>query len=142
MKSIILILLTLTILTASSEPATKDDIKSLIHQMDKRFDAMQNSMDKRFEQVDKRFEQVDKRFEDMMSFMFLLATGTFGLIGFSLWDRRTMINTAKRELEPELIKKADKNMLDKVISIIEEMAKNDKIMQEILKKHNFKIVKS
>jgi hypothetical protein len=34
-------------------------------QMDKRFEILQGSIDKRFEQVDKRFDQVDKRFEDM-----------------------------------------------------------------------------
>ena len=34
-------------------------------QMDKRFEAMQTSMNQRFEQVDKRFEQVDKRFEQV-----------------------------------------------------------------------------
>ena len=32
-------------------------------QSDKRFEEIQHTMDKRFEQVDKRFEQVDKRFE-------------------------------------------------------------------------------
>ncbi|AFL75891.1 hypothetical protein [Thiocystis violascens] len=36
-------------------------------QMDRRFEAMQASMDKRFEQVEKRFEQVDKCFEAMQA---------------------------------------------------------------------------
>jgi DNA repair exonuclease SbcCD ATPase subunit len=35
------------------------------NQMEKRFELMQASMDKRFEQVGKRFEQVDKRFEQI-----------------------------------------------------------------------------
>jgi septal ring factor EnvC (AmiA/AmiB activator) len=34
-------------------------------QIDRRFEAMQTSSDKRFEQVDKRFEQVDRRFEQV-----------------------------------------------------------------------------
>jgi ABC-type phosphate transport system auxiliary subunit len=34
-------------------------------QIDRRFEAMQTSSEKRFEQVDKRFEQVDKRFEQV-----------------------------------------------------------------------------
>ena len=40
--------------------------------MDKRFNAMQQDMDKRFEKVDKRFEQVDKRFNDVTDSIHLL----------------------------------------------------------------------
>ena len=64
-------LLFILILGASlySEPATKDDIRLLIEQMDKRFE----QMDRRFDQVDKRFEAVqhnmDKRFELMQNNM-------------------------------------------------------------------------
>jgi hypothetical protein len=48
------------IITAlSGVVATKDDIKALIAEMDKRFEAV----DKRFEAVDKRFEAMDRRFE-------------------------------------------------------------------------------
>ena len=46
--------------------ATKEDIKDVIREMDKRFEAV----DKRFEAVDKRFEalqiQIDKRFESFL----------------------------------------------------------------------------
>ena len=52
-------------LFAYAQPATKEDIKLVLEQMDKRFTAMQHNIDKRFEQVDKRFEQVDKRFEQI-----------------------------------------------------------------------------
>ena len=48
-----------------TEPASKEDIRQLIHHIDKRFEAI----DKRFEAVDKRFEAVDKRFEDMQKSM-------------------------------------------------------------------------
>jgi hypothetical protein len=58
------------IITAlSGVVATKEDIKELILQMDKRFEAV----DKRFEAVDKRFEavqqQMDKRFDAMQQQM-------------------------------------------------------------------------
>ena len=50
--------------------------EDLIHQMDKRFEAMDkrfedmiHQMDKRFEAMDKRFEAIDKRFEDMIHLM-------------------------------------------------------------------------
>ncbi len=65
------------IITAlSGVVATKEDIKHVIEEfdkrfeaMDKRFEAIQIQMDKRFEAMDKRFEamqiQMDKRFEAM-----------------------------------------------------------------------------
>ena len=49
--------------------ATKEDIKMLMQMMDKRFEDMQESMDKRFEAVNKRFEAMDKRFEDLYRYM-------------------------------------------------------------------------
>jgi chaperonin cofactor prefoldin len=39
--------------------------EAMQEQMDKRFHAMQEHMDKRFEAMDKRFESMDKRFEAM-----------------------------------------------------------------------------
>ncbi len=49
--------------------ATKDDIKRVIEEFDKRFEAMQTQMDKRFEAMDKRFEAMNKRFEAMQTQM-------------------------------------------------------------------------
>jgi len=50
--------------------ATKDDIKQVIEEfdkrfesMDKRFETMQTHMDRRFETMDRRFETMDRRFE-------------------------------------------------------------------------------
>nr|MDO8119483.1 DUF3782 domain-containing protein [Candidatus Sigynarchaeota archaeon] len=57
------------IITAlSGVVATREDIKELIREMDKRFEQVDNrfgQVDNRFEQVDKRFEQVDKRFDSL-----------------------------------------------------------------------------
>ncbi len=39
--------------------------RTLLEQMNLRFEEMQQNMDKRFEAVDKRFESMDKRFESM-----------------------------------------------------------------------------
>jgi hypothetical protein len=49
--------------------ATKDDIKQVIEHSDKRFEALQAQMDKRFEAMDKRFEAMDKRFETLQAQM-------------------------------------------------------------------------
>ena len=65
MKYLLFFIVLFTSSNIFAAPATKDDIKMLIQQMDKRFEAV----DKRFEAVDKRFEDMhrytDRRFEDM-----------------------------------------------------------------------------
>ena len=153
----ILLLLNTTNLLAVSEDTQIliELIKANQKSNDKRFD----SIDKRFDDVNKRFEsmqkQMDRRFEDMQKQMDRRATEAHdlsmniiyaiaSLFGFIIWDRRTMINSAKketiRELEPELVKKADKNMLNEIIAIIEEMAKKDKEVEKILLKHHLSLV--
>ncbi|MGC8871707.1 MAG: hypothetical protein ACP5QC_02360 [Caldimicrobium sp.] len=51
--------------------------------MEKRFEALQREMDKRFEAMDMRFEAMDKRFEAMekrFNFMQKLIAGGFTLL--------------------------------------------------------------
>ena len=148
-----ILLLTISIfitLNASSENATKDDIKMLIHQMDKRFEQvdkrfeqvdkrlelMQQQMDKRAQEVDRKFEQVDKRFDTQL---YIMVTGFTLIMGYLLKERTIITKQVKQELEPELVKKADKNILDKVIAIIEDMAKNDKEVENMLIKHHMRL---
>ena len=108
-------------------------------QMDKRFE----QVDKRFEQVDKRFEQVDKRFDDHLSYIGYII-GLFGticavIIGFTLWDRRTMIRpfeTKVNEIDTELLKlKNNKNTQLKIVSVLRDFSKTDSKLAEILKSH-------
>ena len=150
MKTILIFTFISMTLLASPENATKDDVKMLIHQMDKRFE----QVDKRFEQVDKqleimrqesdkRFEQVDKRFEESHQLSMTIIYIIMALFGFIIWDRRSMMNATKKEivkeLEPELVKKANKDILDRIIAIIQEMAKKDKNVEAILEKHHLKL---
>lgn len=108
-------------------------------QMDKRFE----QVDKRFEQVDKRFEQVDKRFDDHLSYIGYMI-GLFGticavIIGFTLWDRRSMIRpfeTKMNEIDTELLKlKNNKNTQLKIVSVLRELSKSNTKLAEILKWH-------
>ena len=64
MKYILVFILLLTNSSIFAAPATKDDIKMLIQQMDKRFE----DVNRRFEDVNRRFEDVNKRFEDMQKY--------------------------------------------------------------------------
>jgi predicted nucleic acid-binding Zn-ribbon protein len=69
-------------------------IKTILVEMDKRFDAMQQDMDRRFEAVDKRFDAVDKRFEELTrridrfifwSFGLTLSVGAIIVATLKLW---------------------------------------------------------
>ncbi|MDP2751727.1 MAG: hypothetical protein Q8O31_03870 [Rhodocyclaceae bacterium] len=53
---------------AAEEPATKEDIRLLITQMDRQF-----------EQMDKRFEQIDKRFEFIQALLLALFAASVGV---------------------------------------------------------------
>ena len=89
--------------------------------MNARFEQQRADMNARFEQVDKRFEQVDKRFEELRSDMnarFEQVDKRFGqtadmfyalaaifttlfaaVFGFAWWDRRSILITARAEVE-------------------------------------------
>ena len=79
------------------------DINTRFEQMDKRFE----QMDKRFEELrsdmNARFEQVDKRFGQTADMFYALAaifTTLFAAVfGFAWWDRRSILITARDEVE-------------------------------------------
>ena len=157
-KSILFCALLTSFAFGASEPATKDDIKALREDnqndvkmlvelikanqeaTNKRFD----DVNKRFDDVNKHFEEVNTRFEQAHNFSMAIIAGVFGLIGFSLWDRRTMMSRTKQEtiaiIEKELSQKADKTVLERVVAIIEDMAKKDNEVKEILERHHLKMV--
>ena len=108
------LLFCVTAFALDSNVATKDDIKALskqIEQMqysiDKRFEMMNESFNKRFEQIDKRFEMMqysfNKHFETLTNFLMALVAGIFGLIGFMIWDRRTVVEKAKKDFVKEIM---------------------------------------
>ena len=93
------------------------DMNARFKQVDKRFEELRADMNARFKQVDQRFaelradmntrfKQVDKRFEEQQSFLQMIVAAFAGLvavvIGFALWDRRTMIKAARQELQEKL----------------------------------------
>ena len=110
----------------------------LKQEMRLRFEAI----DERFEAIDKRFENVDKRFEMLTNLMSALIAGIFGLIGFMMWDRRTIVDKSKVECAKEVIqseefnKKADKEYIDRLIKAMNELLLlKDETAREIFKKY-------
>ena len=61
--------------------------EAMQEQMDKRFEAMQQLMDKRFDAVDKRFEQLTRRIDRFMfwSFGLTVSVGALIVAALKLW---------------------------------------------------------
>jgi nitrate reductase NapE component len=98
--------------------------------------------EERFKQIDKRFEELredmNKRFEQLYTFLWII-TGIFtaimvGAFGFAYWDRRTIITEAKRQVYDDMEKEFKPEKFRKVLSALRELAKNDKRVEEILKR--------
>ena len=101
MRHLVIASLILTAAPALAADGFTQQDRDLLIELSVRVDELEKRMDERFEQVDKRFEQVDKRFDDMFNFFYIL-TGIFtaimvASIGFSFWDRRTVIRQARKE---------------------------------------------
>ena len=124
---------------------TKKEMRIRFEAMDKRFEIMQKSMDNRFEAMDKKFEMMqksmnnrfeamqhymDKRFETLISLIVALITGIFTLIGFMIWDRKTVVEKTKKECMNEIKEKADKEYVDRLVKAMNELIvlKDEKAM--------------
>jgi Flp pilus assembly protein TadB len=102
------------------------------------FEERFKQIDKRFEDIDKRFEDMNKRFDQLYTFLWII-TGIFTtimvvVIGFAYWDRRTMIREAKRQVYDDMERELKPEKFRKVLSALRELAKNDKKVEEILRR--------
>ena len=111
----------------------KQEMKLRFEGIDRRFEAI----DKRFESIDKRFEDMNNRFETLTNFILALTTGIFGLIGFMMWDRRTVAEKARREMEKSDLfnKKADIEYVNNLVKAINELLAKDETARDIFKKY-------
>ena len=72
-----------------------------------------------------------------------LTAGIFGLIGFMMWDRRSVISKAKEEFNVECnaqisqidMKKADKEYVSRLVKAINELLAKDEFAKEVFKKY-------
>jgi exonuclease VII large subunit len=95
-----------------------EQVDKRFEQVDKRFEELRSDMNARFEQqrtdmnarfeqqrsdINTRFEQVDKRFGQTADMFYALAaifTTLFAAVfGFAWWDRRSILITARNEVE-------------------------------------------
>ena len=138
----------------TGQKALKELMGKSFEQIDKRFEQVDKrfeQVDKRFEQVDKRFEQVDKRFEEVNSRfeqMYNLVLSLFGslivlivaVLGYSIWDRRTVtqeVSGKVEEIERELdIKNIKGSKIERLIGMLKNLSKEDQKLADVLRSFN------
>ncbi|MDX1959428.1 MAG: hypothetical protein SFU98_12695 [Leptospiraceae bacterium] len=105
--------------TQSENHATKDDLKTLVSYMDKRFEDMYRYMDKRFDDVNKRFDDMNQKFN-----WNLWIIGILFSIGISIitYQNQRAIDEEKKHRSSTL-----KNL-------IQELESADSSTKELLKK--------
>ena len=86
------------------------------------------------ESTNKRFEDMNRRFDEQMKFMEIMV-GVFtalvvAIIGFALWDRRTMIRRAKEETIEALV---ERGIVGKLLDAMRELAKEDVKVARVLR---------
>jgi len=150
---LILIFITTTFAETTNDQILKklDNIQIQVNNIQKEVqnikhnqELLKQEMKLRFEAVDKRFEAVDKRFETLTNFVMTLTAGIFGLIGFMMWDRRTVAQKVKEECNQEIEiqskiidAKADKEYVDRFVKAMNELlVLKDETAINIFRKYN------
>ena len=132
MKKIILFLFIIFALTriVQADNFTNADRERLIR-LETTLQLFMKNTDKRFEDMQ---NYMDKRFNQMFTFLWILTgiftTLTLGVIGFAYWDRRTIIRKAREETIEQLEREGK---LRQLIEAMRELAKTDGKVAEVLR---------
>ena len=128
---------------------TLGEIKGELKQINKRIDEVNKRIDDITVQLSKRIDDTNSKIDDLRSDMnarfeqhfkymgwtiagMFILTGTFA--GLLIWDRRTMIKEAKRQVYDDMEREFKPEKFRKVLSALRELAKNDKKVEEVLRR--------
>ena len=128
-----------------------EQIDKRFEQVDKRFEEMRADTNKRFEElkadmnrrfkesqenINRQFGILNDRFDDMRHFLnsitAIFTTLTIFVIGFAIWDRKTIVAKAKEETIKEL---ENSGKLKDLIMVLRKKAKTDLELEKILREH-------
>nr|VFJ66091.1 MAG: hypothetical protein BECKFW1821B_GA0114236_11124 [Candidatus Kentron sp. FW] len=122
--------------------------------VDQRFESMEKRFDERFEAVDRRFESIDRRFESIermlgwiLNLLSVLIIGIIGLVGFIIWDRKTVLSplekrlttleTQEEKLQHDLEPQHEEgSRLARLVQALRERAKTDQELATALRSHS------
>nr|VFJ66094.1 MAG: hypothetical protein BECKFW1821B_GA0114236_11126 [Candidatus Kentron sp. FW] len=122
--------------------------------MEKRFDQRFEAVDQRFEAIDQRFEAIDRRFESIermlgwiLNLLSVLIIGIIGLVGFIIWDRKTVLSPLEKrlttlEMQEEKLqhdlepRHEEGSRLARLVQALRERAKTDQELATALRSHS------
>ena len=96
--------------------------------------------------MNKRFEDMNKRFDDQVSLtkwgFGLIAMAVLGQFWYLIKDRREITKDVTEnlteKLEVKLIKKADSNLVENIIRVLENFARRNQDIANVLRQHNLR----
>ena len=89
---------------------------------------LEEKLDAQNEKFDAKFDAIQKQISNINILMYFVLGAIFSLVGFVLWNRRSTL----KPIEMKTKEIEDKN--SKIVKILEEHAKTDEKLREILKK--------
>nr|VFJ42357.1 MAG: hypothetical protein BECKFW1821A_GA0114235_1001118 [Candidatus Kentron sp. FW] len=118
--------------------------------VDQRFEAVNQrfkSIDQRFEAMEKRFESIERMLGWVLNLLSVLIIGIIGLVGFIIWDRKTVLNPLEKrlttlevqeeklqhDLEPQ---HEEGSRLARLVQALRERAKTDQELATALRSHS------
>jgi len=129
MKRIITIIISLSLFTSlfaqqDAIPYTLADRDRLIR-VEAEVQSIRFEMNSLRSEVDTKIDSIHQRIDDQQALLYMGFSLIFGvllfLLGFNIWDRRTMLTPLKQQQ-------------DKTLEALKEMAKKDSNIKEALKK--------
>ncbi|KJU84871.1 conserved hypothetical protein, secreted, partial [Candidatus Magnetobacterium bavaricum] len=125
-----LVLSTAIAVDAADSSFTQADRDRMIR-LEEGLKATNQRLDDNLKAINQRFDAVSQRIDDLRGVMYIMISvtisGTFFLIGFVLWDRRTTLApVAKTTRELEVL-------TEKLTLVMKEKAQNDPDLKKALK---------
>ncbi|MBF0450141.1 MAG: hypothetical protein HQK75_05525 [Candidatus Magnetomorum sp.] len=112
--------------------------ETMQREMNQRFESLSREMDRRFGAADKRIDQLGNYFIGMMS---IFISVFLAIIGFAIWDRKTLLVKAKQEAEQKMSdhQKSEhlsfmntQKKLEQVIDVMKRMSEKFPEMRSIM----------
>ena len=121
--------------------AVNQRFESFQSKMDERFDTVNQRFESLESKMDARFESIEDQFGHIWGLMLVIIAGIFGLIGFIVWDRRTVLKPVEQRLdrmesylEYDLeIRHDEGSRLTRLVKVLREMAREDERLAAVLR---------
>ena len=117
----------------------KDDIQMLSNQITETNKVMLKMIESNQKATNQRFEDINKRFEEMNNKFYMIMALLVIIIGYLMKERQIIKKEILQEVKEIIEKKADKKFVDDIITVIEDFAKTNTEIADVLQKHKIRV---